>query len=190
MGTNFIPTESSCKHILNSLGQLQQLGQIGACPRCGFRPMNPKLMLNSLSRYADVYICEACGMEEAVLAASQEEPIPFPKWSLFQKHEQDAPVRDTFVNAVPDVREAKITKQLYALGLALDRECQENDCRLYKNTFNMARELDGALDIVGGYAATVLKFRLHERIRELREMWTENCAILAYRAQHFEALNQ
>lgn len=54
----------------------------------------------------------------------------------------------------------------------------------------MARELDGAIEIVSGYPAKVLETRLHERIRELRELWINNAAILAYRAQHYDALHQ
>lgn len=181
-----INEEMSCKHLLVSLGKLQQLGQIGPCPRCGYRPMNPKLMLNALSRHADVYICPSCGMEEAMLAAAHEEPLPFPKWALFQSKEEEeaTPARYTFMSAVPEIRDALRTKELYALGLALEQDCPDNDCRIYKNTFNMARELDGAIEVVDGYPATVLRYRLHERIRELGEMWRENPAILAYRAQY------
>ena len=34
------------------------------CLRCG-KILAPHLMVNALSRYADVQICEACGMDEA-----------------------------------------------------------------------------------------------------------------------------
>lgn len=34
------------------------------CLRCG-SPLAAHLMVNALSRYADVQICEACGMDEA-----------------------------------------------------------------------------------------------------------------------------
>ena len=34
------------------------------CLRCG-APLAAHLMVNALSRYADVQICEACGMDEA-----------------------------------------------------------------------------------------------------------------------------
>lgn len=230
--------ELHLKTVLEGLGQAQrQEVSIGACPRCGYRPMNPKLMFNPLSRYADIFICESCGMEEAMMAAAHQPPLPFAEWAAFRnkaaqdpseellayvcdhicKHrelggDQDAmdarcekcrlgdlakaaqekqppireqePARDTFVSAVEDVREAQWVKQCYALGLMLNQECPDNDCIIYRNIFNMARELDGAIEIVSGYPATVLQYRLHERIRELREMWLNNCAILAYRAQH------
>ena len=35
------------------------------CLRCG-APLAPHLMVNALSRYVDVQICEACGMDEAL----------------------------------------------------------------------------------------------------------------------------
>ena len=34
------------------------------CLRCG-QPLDCRLVINALSRYADVHICEACGMDEA-----------------------------------------------------------------------------------------------------------------------------
>lgn len=186
MTTN-LRNEEACKHALESHGALQRTGEIGPCPRCGYRPMNPRLMLNALSRHADVYICESCGMEEAMMDAAHKPPLSLVEWAIFRN---ERATRDTFASAVPDIRNKKWVKQLYALGLMLDQECPDNDCVVYKNTFNMARELDGAIEIVSGYPATVLERRLHEKIGELRGMWMENPAILAYRAQHFEALNQ
>ena len=40
------------------------------CPRCGCGDMSPVLENNALSRIADVYICDLCGMEEAIRAAT------------------------------------------------------------------------------------------------------------------------
>lgn len=173
-----------CGHLLNSLGKLQQLGEIGRCPRCGHQHLDRNLMLNALSRHADVYICPSCGTEEALMAAAHKDPLPFPEWALFQSN--GSGIRDTFISAEPVLRESMMAKRVYALGMLmdLDHDLPNNDCRIYLNIFNMARELDGALEIVDGYPATVLCYRLHERIRELGDMWRENHAILAYRAQH------
>ncbi len=199
---NNVIMDDDRKHILEAHGALQVAQEVNRCPRCGYRPMNPQLMLNALSRHAKVYICESCGMEEAMMDAAHQPPLPFEEWSLFRdgqyltaedsKAVQDKkppiseqePARDTFMSAVPDVRDAQYVKNLYALGLMLNQECPDNDCVIYKNIFNMARELDGAIEIVSGYPAQVLETRLHERIRELRELWINNAAILAYRAQH------
>ena len=36
------------------------------CPRCGKMTVKDRLHTNALSRYAKVYICDACGTDEAV----------------------------------------------------------------------------------------------------------------------------
>lgn len=48
------------------------------CLRCG-QPLHPVLAYNALSRYADVYVCEACGMDEALRDAAGQ-PMPFSEW--------------------------------------------------------------------------------------------------------------
>ena len=54
--------------------------------------------------------------------------------------------RATFENLHPELKRHRETEQVYALGLALAEDCPDNDCRLYLNIFNTARELDAALD--------------------------------------------
>lgn len=44
------------------------------CLRCG-APLAAHLMVNALSRYVDVQICDACGMDEALRDASHA-PLP------------------------------------------------------------------------------------------------------------------
>ena len=68
---------------------------------------------------------------------------------------------DTFIHAHPDIQRDRMTRKVYALGLALTEECPENDCKVYLDIFNMARELDKALDGATGYPATVLRGALH-----------------------------
>ena len=48
------------------------------CLRCG-SPLAAHLMVNALSRYADVQICEACGMDEALRDAAHT-PLPLAEW--------------------------------------------------------------------------------------------------------------
>ena len=48
------------------------------CLRCG-APLAAHLMVNALSRYADVQICEACGMDEALRDAAHA-PLPLTEW--------------------------------------------------------------------------------------------------------------
>ena len=48
------------------------------CLRCGSL-LAAHLMVNALSRYADVQICEACGMDEALRDAAHT-PLPLAEW--------------------------------------------------------------------------------------------------------------
>ena len=50
------------------------------CPRCG-RSMKPRLHTNAMSRQLPgVYVCDACGMDEA-LRAVVHCPLPPEEWS-------------------------------------------------------------------------------------------------------------
>lgn len=75
--------------------------------------------------------------------------------------------------------------QLYALGLALAADCPPNDCRVYLNIFDGARELDAALDNLDadGIPALALRKALRERVGELAEMYRDNYAIQKYREE-------
>lgn len=48
------------------------------CLRCG-KPLHKEIALNSYSRYADVYICSECGMDEA-LRDYQGNILPYEQW--------------------------------------------------------------------------------------------------------------
>lgn len=77
-------------------------------------------------------------------------------------------------------------RNVYALGLALEAECPDNDCALYRNIFQMARELDEALDTADGYPALVLRGALRKEFQELRRMYRDNYSVQQYRAEHKE----
>ena len=53
------------------------------CLRCG-APLAAHLMVNALSRYADVQICEACGMDEALRDAVHA-PLPLTEWDAVKR---------------------------------------------------------------------------------------------------------
>lgn len=58
------------------------------CLRCG-SPLNRRLIVNSLSRYADIYICESCGADEAMRDAFGE-PLPLMEWAgLSDPHKEN-----------------------------------------------------------------------------------------------------
>ncbi len=52
--------------IIEKIAEEQQSGDFEICPRCGEKTMREKLHNNCLSRRADVYVCEQCGMDEAL----------------------------------------------------------------------------------------------------------------------------
>ena len=53
------------KQTLLDLKAHQQSGSYRLCLRCGRDTMKESLITNALSRHADIYICDVCGMEEA-----------------------------------------------------------------------------------------------------------------------------
>ncbi len=107
-----------------------------------------------------------------------------------QNHFQEtaAEPRDTFRHLDPALRGALPVRAAYRLGLALERDCPDNDCRVYRNIFRTAQELDTALDGLdeNGAPALYLRKALRERVSELKEMYTENHAVRKYRENQKE----
>ena len=57
-------------HIQERLADLkarQLAGEYMACPRCGSKSMKERIHTNALSRHADIFICDQCGTDEALL---------------------------------------------------------------------------------------------------------------------------
>ncbi len=70
-------TDEQRRNLLTKFKGMQLDPGIGAtrCPRCGRDTMRSDIVLNALSRYIDVYICGACGTEEAMLDLDGERLI-------------------------------------------------------------------------------------------------------------------
>lgn len=51
------------------------------CPRCGRDTMDENPIRNSLSRRADVYICDMCGLQEA-MEDMMDSRTPLSEWSI------------------------------------------------------------------------------------------------------------
>lgn len=102
--------------------------------------------------------------------------------SEYVNDEKSPRERETFQNAPSGVRNDYNTKKVYALGLALAGECPDNDCRVYLNIFNAARELDEALDTAKPNSAPFLALRsaLMQYAGELWEMYEKNYAVNCY----------
>lgn len=114
--------------------------------------------------------------ESAALTAAIEEA------RTAQAH---TPERTTFEHLHPELKRHRETAQIYTLGLALAADCPDNDCRVYLNIFNGARELDAALDNLDAEGAPALALRkaLRERVGELAEMFDGNFAVKQYRKE-------
>lgn len=65
------------------------------CLRSG-RPLHPHLPVNATSRYADVHICEACGMDEA-LRDMRGDPRPLVTWDVVVSGRLKCPKSDDSV---------------------------------------------------------------------------------------------
>jgi len=68
----------------------QDAGVKMTCPRCGRNTIKSPLEHNALSRYADLYICDECGMTEAMLDMMRN-PLPLEQWSVFRDKGQQLP---------------------------------------------------------------------------------------------------
>lgn len=68
---------------LHRFKKLQEEEKPLPCPRCGSDKMHSKATLNCLSRRADVYVCNVCGLHEAALEMMGT-PMPYREWWLLQ----------------------------------------------------------------------------------------------------------
>ena len=71
------------KKTLGDLKARQDAGEQMLCPRCGRDTMKESIHTNAQSRHADVYICDACGTEEALLKFMSN-PLPVAEWACFR----------------------------------------------------------------------------------------------------------
>ena len=61
----------------------QQAGEHMPCPRCGADTLKEPIHTNALSRATDLYVCDACGSAEAMLAFMKQD-YPLTCWAAFQ----------------------------------------------------------------------------------------------------------
>ena len=70
------------KAVLLDLKARQSAGEHMPCPRCGKDAMNRNVFRNALSRHADIFVCDSCGGQEALLDFMQN-PLPLDQWACF-----------------------------------------------------------------------------------------------------------
>ncbi len=74
--------DEQAKKLVESLRPLRLQGKRFPCPRCGRDTMKTDSpATNALSRYANVYICDACGTEEA-MDDMVGQVLPLTEWSM------------------------------------------------------------------------------------------------------------
>lgn len=74
-------TEIRAKELIERFSKKQQGGHF-ACPRCGRMAMNAEsITRNALSRRADVYVCDDCGMQEAIEDMTDSR-TPLAEWDI------------------------------------------------------------------------------------------------------------
>lgn len=81
------------KNHLADLKARQEAGEHMCCPRCGADTMKEPVHTNALSRIADIYICDACGSAEAMLAFMKQQ-YPLTSWSVFQPERPESDFRE------------------------------------------------------------------------------------------------
>ena len=81
------------KNHLADLKARQKAGESMRCPRCGADTMKDPVHTNALSRISDIYICDACGSAEAMLAFMKQQ-YPLTSWSAFQPERPESDFRD------------------------------------------------------------------------------------------------
>lgn len=73
--------ESEAKTLIERFAEKQQGGHF-ACPRCGKMTMDAQSVTrNALSRRVTVYICDACGMTEA-MEDMMDSRTPLTAWAI------------------------------------------------------------------------------------------------------------
>ena len=75
-----VEAATAAKRAVDDFAAAQEDG-VHFCPRCGRWTVKEKLHTNALSRHADVYICNECGMEEAILDF-RGTPLPLKDWAI------------------------------------------------------------------------------------------------------------
>lgn len=93
-------TERAERRLLD-LKARQEAGEHMMCPRCGRDAMKAPVHTNALSRTADVYVCDACGTAEAMLAFMKQD-YPLHLWAAFQPVRPPADFKEHSARAVMD----------------------------------------------------------------------------------------
>ena len=156
------------------------------CRRCGMESFAWSKEPSPEQEEALAYVCdEVCKFREGRTQEELDaicEKCKVERWAQSRAQKPEPPAKDTFTNLPDELKNERVTRRVYALGLVLGEDCPGNDCIIYRNVFNMARELDDAIDELDSTAArAALRRELRERVKELREMYLENYAVQQFK---------
>lgn len=80
--TGEVEATTAAKEKIDAFAVFQAKGDgLHFCPRCGNMTVKTQLHTNAWSRHANVYICDACGMDEAI-RDWQHDPLPLKEWAI------------------------------------------------------------------------------------------------------------
>ena len=115
---------------LADLKARQQVGENLPCPRYGRKTMKEAVCTNALSRHADIFICDQCGTDEAMLDFMRN-PLPIEDWACVQK-QFDGYLPDTIEEHIDTISHEHIPFLTSLYQRWLDEQGHE-DFREYRN---------------------------------------------------------
>ena len=80
-------------------------------------------------------------------------------------------------------KNGKLTRRVYQLGLRMLESCPDNDCTIFRNLFEQAKELDDKIGFLEGYADQELRRGLRKIYSDLEQMYLMCSAVRCYRAE-------
>ena len=75
-----VEATTAAKTKVDAFAKVQTDG-VHFCPRCGRMSVKDRLHTNALSRHAHVYVCDACGVDEAI-RDWKGNTIPLTEWAI------------------------------------------------------------------------------------------------------------
>lgn len=121
--------------VLVDLKARQLAGEQMLCPRCGRDAMDDVLLHNALSRHADLYICSACGMDEALLDMKRSSK-PLTEWACMKTVSLDD------FKALPSTEAVSriMTEQAQFLTMLYERWLKDARLGDFKNYIDAAKQ--------------------------------------------------
>lgn len=144
--------EAEAKKVIEALKEFQksEASLLLPCPRCGHMTMKHQSTRNALSRYADVYICSGCGMDEALRDFSGQPPLPFTQWGILSDGVQNLPLPAITFEEYVEQECARQWSELQESELGSWDSQPQNVCTeyywsMYEHLWQDRNELDGVI---------------------------------------------